>query len=310
MNEPLSPDAVVVFSGPRGACAEFGLVLEARAIPFEVVEWEGGWALTVAPYVARAAQEEVNRYTAERAAARRSEAAKTSYIQIFSRRFGGAGYGAVGFAFTLLFTAYAAGSQWFGVDWYDAGAIEAQGGLRQQWWRAVTALTLHLDQEHLFGNLLFGIGAGVLCSRIFGTGLAWLGILAAGTCANCLELFFAPLDYRAVGASTAVFAGLGLLAGYAWRQRLPLRERWIYRGTPLIAGLFLLALLGAGNEHVDVLGHLLGFASGLALGWTFARLGVPRTERAGPQVAAAAAAALVIVTAWVLALAHSSVRAG
>jgi membrane associated rhomboid family serine protease len=309
MTEADPAGVVVVFSGSRAACAEFGLALEAQAIPFEVVEHEGGWALTVAPYVAQAAQVEVERYAVDRAAARRIAAAKTSYNEIFARPFTGAGFGAVAYASILLLAAYAAGRAWFGVDWLAAGAIETLAGPRREWWRAVTALTLHLDQEHLFGNLLFGIAAGVLCSRIFGAGLAWLSILGAGALANGIELWLAPLDYRAVGASTAVFAALGLLAGYAWRQRLPLREQWLYRGTPLIAGSCLLVLLGAGTEHVDVLGHLLGFGSGLALGWTYAVLGVPHSERAAPQLAAAALAVLLVLCAWALALSHA-LRAG
>jgi len=310
MNDPNPTAAVVVFRGPKTACAEFGLMLEARAIPFEVVEEAADWVLTVAPYAARAAQEEVTRYALERVAARRVEAAKVSYFKVFARPFGGAGYGAVGYALILLGTAYAAGQGSFGVDWLTAGAIEGRQGIHQDWWRAVTALTLHLDQEHLFGNLLFGIGAGVLCSRLFGSGLAWLSILAAGAFGNCLELWFAPQDYRAVGASTAVFAALGLLAGFAWRQRLPLRERWLYRGTPLIAGVFLLALLGAGTEHVDVLGHVLGFAAGLALGWIYARFDVPWSERIGPQSVAAAAAVLVILCAWAFAIGHACAGTG
>jgi rhomboid protease GluP len=145
----------------------------------------------------------------------------------------------------------------------------------------------------------------VLASRLLGPGLAWASILAAGAAANYLEMLIAPPDYRAVGASTAVFAALGLLSGYAWRQRLPRRERWLYRWTPLIAGICLLALLGSGNGHVDVLGHLLGFCMGVALGWAYARMGLPRSRRTDLQLALGSAALLAVIAAWSVALRYA-----
>jgi membrane associated rhomboid family serine protease len=63
-----------------------------------------------------------------------------------------------------------------------------------------------------------------------------------------------------------------------------------------------LALLGAGNEHVDVLGHLLGFSSGTLLGWVYARAGVPRSRRRVWQVAAGAVTLGLLGVAWLAAL--------
>ena len=134
-------------------------------------------------------------------------------------------------------------------------------------------------------------------------------------------MLISPPAHRAVGASTAVFAALGLLSGFSWRLRLTLKEQLRYRWGPLFAGLFLLALLGSGSgsggdgdgdgsgggtagaaEHIDVLGHALGFAVGTALGRAYARLGVPRTRRRGPQFAAGLVALAAIGVAWLVAL--------
>jgi membrane associated rhomboid family serine protease len=171
-----------------------------------------------------------------------------------------------------------------------------------EWWRAVTALTLHLDQAHLLGNLLFGAVFGTLAGGAFGPGIAWSSILAAGALADYLDMLISPPEHRAAGASTAVFAALGLLSGFSWRLRLSVREQFRYRWAPLFGGLFLLTMLGAGGERVDVLGHALGFAMGTLLGWTYARLGLPRTRSRRPQWVAGAAALAVIVGAWFLAL--------
>src|SRR5271170_6959760 len=187
--------------------------------------------------------------------------------------FAGAVSGALGYGLILLLTAYCTGAGLFGADWLSRGALDA--GAAREWWRALTALTLHLDQEHLLGNLLFGVFAGIAAGRLLGPGLAWASILGAAALANYAEILIAPATHRAVGASTAVFAALGLLSGLAWRQRLSLRERRWYAAAPLIAGICLLTLLGAGSEHVDVLGHGLGFLMGVGVGWLYARAGIP-----------------------------------
>jgi membrane associated rhomboid family serine protease len=218
--------------------------------------------------------------------------------------FRGAGYGAVGYASILLLVAYAAGARLFGADWFAAGAVDASPTARHEWWRSLTALTLHIGPEHLLGNLLFGIVAGVWCGRLLGPGIGWLSALLAGGAANGFEAWIAPVEHRAVGASTAVFALLGLLAGFAWRQRSTSRERRLQRFAPLIAGVCLLTFLGSGAEHVDVLGHLLGFAMGVVLGWTYVVLRVPRSHDARVQFGAGALAVALVCEAWWLALGH------
>jgi membrane associated rhomboid family serine protease len=288
-------DFVSVFRGSRAAASEFGLVLEAKGIPYQSIALEREWVLAVTPDLAAEAQQELARYTEERSVKRERAPAIVP--------FDGAGAGAVGYAFVLLIVAYGSGANLFNADWFSIGAIDASRPANHQWWRAFTALTLHAGPEHLFGNLLFGIAVGGLCSRLLGPGVAWLSILIAAAGANALELSIAPMDHRAVGASTAVFAALGLLAGYAWRQRLSLRERWLYRWAPLIAGASLLTLLGAGagTDHVDVLGHLLGFLAGVAFGWMHAQADMPRSRSVRLQIGAGVLAMALLTGAWVLA---------
>jgi membrane associated rhomboid family serine protease len=294
---PGASQPVPVFHGSQAACFEYGLVLEARGIVYERIESDGTWLLMVAPSLAEAAADELGRYSLERAVRREAAA---PFVP-----FSGSAVGAAVYAFVLILVAYCAGIEAFGVDWLGAGALESKTGAAQEWWRAVTALTLHLDQEHLLGNLLFGIGIGVLTGRMFGPGCAWLGILLSGTAANFVDMLVSPFGHRAVGASTAVFAALGLLAGFGWGERRDLRDRRFYRWAPLFAGVCLLALLGAGSEHVDVLGHLLGFMTGTTVGWIFARAGLPRTRSVAFQLTTGAIAAALLGAAWFLALRHA-----
>jgi len=287
--------SAVIFRGSRLLCHEFSLVLEAKAIEHEVLESGGSWVLTVTPTLVHRAYDELSRYSAERSVPRA--------VPYFVEPFAGAAIGAIGYAVILLLTAYCAGIGLFGVDWLSLGALDADAG--GEWWRALTALTLHLDQEHLLGNLLFGVVAGAAAGRLLGPGVAWASILGAGALANYAEILIAPVAHRAVGASTAVFAALGLLAGLAWRQRLTLRERRWYRWAPLIAGICLLTFLGAGTAHVDVLGHALGFLFGIGVGWLYARTGVPRNRAKRLQIATGIGAVLLICVAWLLALGHA-----
>jgi rhomboid protease GluP len=291
-----SADASVLFRGGRALCQEYSLVLESKAIDHEVLESDGAWLLTVAPSLQITAYDELTRYCAERSILRPQSR--------FIRPFGGAGAGAIAYAAVLLLTAYFAGLHLFSTDWYAVGVIDA-GPARAEWWRAITALTLHVDPAHLISNLFFGIIVGAAASRLLGPGVAWLAALSAGTLANYVEMWIAPAAHRALGASTAVFAALGLLTGLAWTERLNFRERKWYRWAPLIAGVCLLTLFGAGGEHVDVLGHCLGFMFGTAAGCLCALAGMPRNRGIRLQLLCGMGALGAVGLAWLLALYHA-----
>lgn len=289
--DPGAP-AAVVFRGSQLLCREYSLVLEARGIEHATQQEESSWVLSVPAEMRHRAYEELTRYSVERGVRR-------SVPEVVPPH-SGAAVGVFLYVLILLLTAYCAGNATFGADWLSLGSLDA--GARAEWWRAVTALTLHLDQEHLLGNLLFGAVAGAAASRLLGPGVAWASILGAATLANYAEILITPITHRAVGASTAVFAALGVLSGMAWRQRLTLRERLWYRWAPLIAGMCLLTLLGAGSAHVDVLGHALGFLFGLGVGWIHIRTGVPNDRDPRVQVIAGLGAVLLVCAAWAFAL--------
>ena len=152
-------------------------------------------------------------------------------------------------------------------------ALFAQG----QWWRPLTALFLHADAAHLFGNLLFSVALFSLVTSALGSRTGWLLILASGTIGNALTAWFHhPSSYESLGASTAVFGALGILTGLstsaAWRSRA--RRHPIHLLLPAVSGMILLSWLGSGEAPVDVLSHLLGFLTGGFLGWmaTWTRL--------------------------------------
>ena len=191
------------------------------------------------------------------------------------------------------------------LDAFDLGELDAARVQAGEWWRAWTALTLHLDAAHLAANLGAGTWFGYLAARQMGGGTAWLITVTGAALANLLEGLLGPPGHRAVGASTAVFSALGAMSAYSWRERFALPQRWARRWGPLVAGVILLGWTGAGGEgtDVDVVAHLGGFAVGAVLGALAALPRSQRVVRRVPQWLQGAAALGSIALAWAWALA-------
>jgi membrane associated rhomboid family serine protease len=211
--------------------------------------------------------------------------------------------GVIGYALVLLAGFGAQNRRPWGLDWTQLGAVDAGAILDGALWRAATGLTLHADLGHLLGNLVFGGVCGLLVGRQFGTGLAWLALVLAGTLGNLLNVAVQDAGHVAVGASTAVFGGLGFLAGAAqtarelrWRQGL---RRW----SPVAAGIMLVAFLGVGGERTDIGGHVGGFVAGVGLGLAAAHLPARLRGSRRVQAGCAAAAGGVLALAWLAAAA-------
>ncbi|MCK4503854.1 MAG: rhomboid family intramembrane serine protease, partial [Desulfuromonadales bacterium] len=91
------------------------------------------------------------------------------------------------------------------IDWLGIGNAHADKILRGEWWRLITALTLHSDILHLASNIALGGLFMVRLSHILGSGYAWFLVLCSGAIGNLLNALVQSPDHRAIGASTAVF---------------------------------------------------------------------------------------------------------
>jgi membrane associated rhomboid family serine protease len=183
-------------------------------------------------------------------------------------------------------------------DAFRAGAAVAERIVAGEWWRAVTALTLHADAAHLLGNVASAaLFVTAVCGAL-GPGLGSALVLATGVGGNLAAALVRRTASSSVGASTAIFGAVGILCGRAViraaRRRTAGRRPWV----PLAAGLALLALLGT-SERADLLAHLTGFVVGLPLGAMTA--GTPRPGPAA-QAALGVASALLVAVSWMLAL--------
>jgi rhomboid protease GluP len=201
----------------------------------------------------------------------------------------------------LLFFFAAARNEAFSFDWLGEGAAQAGLMLKGEWWRAVTALCLHASGAHLLGNLVFGAVFLMLLAQVAGAGVASLSMVAAGAAGNVVSALVQSPAHTSIGASTAIFASLGLLAALRQARGRDHAHSALRNWTPVAGGLALLAFLGFSGENTDVLAHVLGFASGIAAGWLLARLDRDWTVDQGLQWKCAGAVAAVLASAWIAA---------
>ncbi|MFQ9491056.1 MAG: rhomboid family intramembrane serine protease [Bilophila wadsworthia] len=122
-----------------------------------------------------------------------------------------------------------------------------------EWYRCVTALTLHADSQHLFGNVLFGAPFLILLCRRVGLGLGLFLILLAGSFGNALNAWYRPAGLSASASAPARWAcfpdSWPFKDGAAERRAIP-------ESSPaqsillLAAGTGILAMLGTEDKRI------------------------------------------------------------
>ena len=281
-------------SARRRDCNERLLVLTAVGVEACLTPAAGEFLLQVALADALYAQRHLRQYEAENRSPPPAPPPPPLYPHAWS--------GCVGYALTLIGVAWVLSNGLVRLDAFELGELDAERVQAGQWWRAWTALTLHLDGPHLAANLVAGVWFGYLAGRQMGSGMAWLLGVTGAALANLLEALLGPADHRAVGASTAVFCVLGMMSAYSWRERFALPQRWARRWGPLIAGVILLGWTGSAGEGTDLVAHVLGFLVGTFFGATAALPTPRRVLSRTPQWLAGLAACASVAIAWTCAL--------
>lgn len=291
----MSEDWTVVFDHRSQAlCADRALVLTSLDIPHQVLQNEAGFLIVVPKEFAERAKFELWQYVEENQAPKRvAPAVRLQYHDAIP--------GVLFYIGTIGLFAWLAGDAAFGRDWLTAGRIDGTRLREGELWRTFTALTLHLDLKHLLGNMGFGALFGFFAGRLAGNGIGWLTIVVAAAVANGLNTLLLDTGHRSIGASTAVFAALGLVSGFVWRGRLMAQDRWPYRWGPVVGGIALLAFTGTGTENTDVGAHLAGFACGFCAGILLVRV-APLLEHDRLQKVSASVAIALIAGSWMIAL--------
>lgn len=152
-----------------------------------------------------------------------------------------------------------------GTRFYHAGIADAERILSGEWWRPITAQTLHGDAHHLVSNLVSGyIILNLLAFRLPLSRIAF-PIAAASGIANFLVARTVQTDFRSLGFSTFVFCALGTLSTIEFRLMPRESSGLLRRFAPLFAAALLAVFMGLG-EHADILAHFYGFILGLGVG--------------------------------------------
>jgi membrane associated rhomboid family serine protease len=184
---------------------------------------------------------------------------------------------------------------------FDAQRLFAQGAnlpaqtLSGEPWRLLSAVFLHADFGHLFGNLVTLVALAPYVERLYGRPALLALFTGAGLVGSAVDLF-TNFSTVAVGASGAVFGVLGALLAYPLRRpgQLPLASM---RVILALGGLYMAWSLKQGfdgigiNNSAHVSGLLAGFVLGLLLAPPFER------EHRPPTLKLAAAGAVVLVLA-------------
>jgi rhomboid protease GluP len=287
-------DIRVVFeSRNRRACADRSLVLASANIPHRIVDDPVSYAIVVpAEYSAEAANE-LRLYDEENPPAQPRRVEPYQYLDAIP--------GVAAYIVAIVVFAWLSWTSAFSQDWLATGRIDGALVRAGEWWRSITALTMHSGLRHLVGNLVFGAFFGLLAGRLLGSGVTWAAVITTAASGNLLNTLLLESTHRSIGASTAVFAALGLTVGFVWRAKLMAQDRWPYRLGPIVGGLALLMYTGTGDENTDIGAHLMGFVCGFGGGVLLTRfrdrLGDPQLQRSA-GIAAIAALVLAWITAF------------
>jgi rhomboid protease GluP len=265
-------------NGPPGLSERrarlWALVLDAKALPCRVMRNEYGWQLQVPPQTLDAASRELHLFVQENRnwppilpppRPMMENTLSTFSVLLLLATF----YNVTHLDVTVL------GRH---PDWAEIGCAQGAAILRGEWWRLVTALTLHGDWLHLLSNVAIGGLFIVYLCRDLGSGLAWSLLLTSGILGNLANAHAQLPSHSSVGSSTAIFGAVGILGAVSLiRYRHHFRTKW---PLPVAAALSLLALLGTEGKNTDLGAHLFGFLFGFVLGllteWLLGYFGRPK----------------------------------
>lgn len=186
--------------------------------------------------------------------------------------------------------------------WFQQGAGNSQAILENfQWYRLITALTLHADIIHLLNNCILG---GFLLHFFFllvGSGLGLFSLLFTAAAGNYVNVVLHGPGHIFVGFSTAIFAVIGLLSMLRYSDNYHHIGSHVF--IPLMAGVALLAMLGSSGERTDFGAHFFGLLCGLLVGKILCLRLIKRLrDSLFIQTLLFLSSLFVVLASWILAL--------
>ena len=235
----------------------YGLVLSSSNIPYNISKGEQGWEIHVHSATYEKAFKAIEAYLEENPDAYPlQEATSLEY----GRTFSGIWVPLILLAFHTAI-AMSHDSQGFFKTHGSAAHLILDG----EYYRTVTSLMIYANALHLVGNMFAIAVFGTALCQVTGPGVGWFMILVTGTGGNFMNALLYESHHISVGASTAIFGAIGILAGYQFLKRFRRTSGRTKAWLPLGAGMALLAFLGS-SEHSDLTAHLFGFLVGVPVG--------------------------------------------
>ena len=259
INTDDQPATRVVIVSDGSILETYSLVLSAVNIPHSINSGsDNTFELHVPTHLRERALYEIATYVQEN----RDWPPPPPAAPIFSPSFKAMSFLVIG---SLIFI-YSISGDWHPESvWFQRGAGDStailQGG---EYYRLVTALMLHADIVHLMGNCFLGGFLLHFYFKISGNGLGLFTMLTTATFANYINVLAHGPGHHFVGFSTAVFSVIGLFCTSAYTKSPSTINFHLF--MPIMAGMALLALLGAGGERTDLGAHFFGLIIGMAAG--------------------------------------------
>ena len=286
-----SNEAVVFDAVSRKRCRDIRLLLTSVGLSSRMDQFQSRFYLIVAQADVDVAEQEIEAYVSEN---------PTEPVVVEAPRINaiGAGAGVIGYFLVILWFGFLTAPWGMNLDLAEIGAMQSAAVRSGELWRTLTALDLHVDAGHLSSNLVFGALFGLLAGRTYGGGLTMLVAVIAGGLGNLLNAYVQPPEHSSIGASTAVFAILGMLIADSFvtaKQRDTGMRRII---RPVVAGLLLFSYLGIGGPRTDVSAHVCGMLMGVAVGFVCRCYLTGWASRTGLQFGSGMAALMLTLAAW------------
>jgi rhomboid protease GluP len=270
--QPTQPEneIALVFSGSHGQVMEASLVLASQDISHTILQYQQKWELYTEPEWAQKALKILRVYQREN---------KARVITIPSLELQ-----VTPLLILIIPVFFFFWSMWHSYAWQIkmAGAANASKILSGEWWRIITATTLHSDLKHFASNMVSGYFVLNLLLIRVRVGASALFLLLAAMVANYTVALTMQANFQSIGFSTYVFAALGALAGIEVRVAWGTKSHvsLFRRLQPLYSALFVAIMLGMG-ENSDVFGHFYSFFWGIPTGLLLLQIAPVVSENSG-----------------------------
>lgn len=276
----------------RALAEEWALVLEAEGMAPEIRSLGDEFVLLVGSDDAHRAVNALWAYESE------NRPAPTPFVHDWTGR--GPFLTAVGIAAAMLIFFIVGIFTEPVLHWYERGSASAERILHGEFWRTVTALTLHADFAHVIANSIAAVFLLTAAGTVLGPGVAVALVVATGATGNLLNAMLHGWSHVSVGASTAIFGAVGLLGGIGAARRRGRGIRGRRAWVPLVASVALLAMIGTSGPRVDLWAHFLGLLVGGVAGTCLAAF-VDRQISHQLQWQCGIATIVVILVCWMMA---------